>query len=134
MKQNKIKQFIILDQNEAGFAFDLNESLRKLADQDAVATFDGDRCRIEYTMTVEQEETPIEDKGITFTCGDCPMMEPITKRDGTPDERRKIGCCDFSKYGKVNKTARACPRLYRMIENGQIYLAMDTENQEETDD
>ena len=55
MKQNKIKQFIILDQNEAGFAFDLNESLRKLADQDAVATFDGDRCRIEYTMTVEQE-------------------------------------------------------------------------------
>ena len=135
--KKRIKQFRILDEEILGGYFEdaLNQELRDRADQDPEVTFYDGKVRIEYTATFDLEEPPVEEKGVTFTCGDCPISKPITKRDGSPDERRKIKLCELSEYGRVNKNAKACGILYEMISSGVIYLAtIEEEHQEEPND
>ena len=129
--KTKVKQYAFIEAADLDcFEIKLNEKMEELADCDPEATFYTDDpmlARISYTKeTVVQEETPAE-RGIRFTCGDCPMMQHITKRDGTPDLRRVYGNCDFGEMGRVYKTTPACDYLYKMIADGRIRLTLEDE-------
>ena len=121
------KRFAIVRETSAqSFEERLNETLDSLQEQNPIVTFSetGEYmiARIEYTARVEVPEEPITEKGIRFTCADCPYFEPIRKGDGTADRRKKYGDCAFSKYGRTFKTSAACDILYRGIENGEVAL------------
>ena len=131
MRKQRVKQFAFIEAADLDcFEIKLNERLEDLAEWDPEVAFyesDPQLARISYTKeTVVQEETPAE-RGIRFTCGDCPMMQHITKRDGTPDLRRVYGNCDFGEMGRVYKTTPACDYLYKLIADGRIRLTLEDE-------
>lgn len=135
MKTQKIKQFAIIESSSADdFEERLNETMEKLADCDPEVEFSSRSdtfARITYTKKKEIELLPPAEAGIIFTCGECPFFTPITKRDGTPDQRIKYGDCPCRELGRVWKTQRACDLLYTMIKNGTIHLALNSEEESE---
>lgn len=134
MKKQKVKQyeFVAYDTID-GFEMRLNEALRTLAEQRPEVTFyenDPTLARIEYTDEIVLEEETRAERGCRFTCGDCPKMKHIKKRDGSPDLRRVYGECDFGEMGRVWKTTPACDYLYKMIEDGRIRLTLEEDEEE----
>lgn len=122
---------IITDHDPQAFQDKLNAELRKLKDKEPeVNITSGGTMRIaEIRYTEEaiiQEPDPAE-KGVRFTCEECPMFKPAPKRDGTPDLRSKYGDCPHSEMQRTWRTAPACGVLYTMIKNGKIRLTMEPE-------
>lgn len=131
MKTEKLKQFAFVEAYDLdAFEVKLNEKLEDLMGYEAEVTFcDGDRlmARIAYVKKIRaEEETPAE-RGILFSCGQCPRFEHILKKNGTPDLRRVYGNCEFGEMGRVWKTQPACSYLYKMIADGRIRLALEDE-------
>lgn len=128
MKNGKLKQFAFIEAaNLDYFEFKLNEKLEDLAwCEPEVAFYKDDplRARISYVKKIEAEEQAPAERGVRFTCGDCPLFGHITKRDGTPDLRRAYGNCDFGEMGRVWKTTPACGHMYKLIADGRIRLAL----------
>ena len=131
--KTKYKQFAFVEAADLDcFEIKLNEKMEELADHDPEAEFYPDEpmlARISYMKEKVVEEEAAEERGIRFTCGDCPMMQHIMKRDGTPDLRRAYGNCDFGEMGRVYKTTPACSHLYRMIGDGRIRLVLEDEEE-----
>lgn len=131
MKKQRVKQFAFIEAADLDcFEVKLNERLEDLAEYDPEVAFyenDPQLARISYTKETEARDATPAEIGIRFTCGDCPLMKHITKRDGTPDLRRVYGECDFGEMGRVWKTTPACDYLYKLIKDGQIRLALEDE-------
>ena len=116
------------------FEVKLNEKLEDLADNDPeVAFVQNDEtnmiARICYSKEIRIGEEGPAERGVRFTCGDCPLFRHIRKRDGSPDLRRSFGDCDFGDMGRVWKTSPACGHLYKLIADGRIRLAIDEEEE-----
>lgn len=131
--QQKLKQYAFVQAYDLDcFEVKLNEKLEDLAECEPEVTFvQSDEtnmiARIAYVKQVKiLEEAPAE-RGARFTCGDCPLMKPIRKKDGSPDLRRVYGECDFGEMGRVWKTTPACDYLYKMIADGRIRLVLEDE-------
>lgn len=106
----------------------LNVKLIELRDKNPTVTFEGMIARIKYE---EREEIPeslaeeYEAQGIRLTCGDCPYFCPTIKADGTIDQRSKWGGCHVTELGRTSKCSRACDRLYRMLNNGEVRICLN---------
>lgn len=129
--RKSIPQFAIVREKSAQtFEEKLNERILELADEEKEVTFgdiDGDMiARIEYRKTVQYDvpKLPKSETGIRFTCGDCPLLQPILTQKGTVDGRIKYGDCQHALYGRAFKTAPACEVLYNMILNGEVSLCL----------
>ena len=131
MRKQRVKQFAFIEAADLDcFEIKLNERLEDLAEYDPEVAFyenDPQLARISYTKETEARDESPADSGARFTCGDCPMMKQIKKRDGSPDLRRVYGECDFGEMGRVWKTTPACDYLYKMIADGRIRLTLEDE-------
>lgn len=131
MRKQRVKQFAFIEAADLDcFEIKLNERLEDLAEYDPEVAFyenDPQLARISYTKETEARDESPADRGARFTCGDCPMMKHIKKRDGSPDLRRVYGECDFGEMGRVWKTTPACDYLYKMIADGRIRLTLEDE-------
>lgn len=107
----------------------LNHKLYELRDKEPQVTFEGLTARIRYT--VEDEEQPgrngAGEKKLRLRCSDCPMFEPVRKKDGTPDRRTTFGFCRFAEEGQTFTTSSACKKLYEMINNREVRLCFKEE-------
>lgn len=107
----------------------LNSKLYELRDKDPSVTFEGLTARIRYT---EEEETEKLERGrgettLKLRCIDCPMFEPVRKKDGTADRRMTIGFCPLAEDGHTLTNSRACQRLTEMINNREVRLCFKEE-------
>lgn len=135
MKNQKIKQFAIIESNSAyDFQEQLNEKMEALSECNPEVEFSTRSdmfARITYTKQIAIEEKTPAEAGIRFTCGECPLFVPIMKRDGTPDLRIKYGDCPYKELGRVWRTSSACNVLYTMIKNGSVHLVLNEEKESE---
>lgn len=126
MKMSTKRFAIVRETNAQSFETQLNETLDLLNEQNPKVEFSevGDymTARIEYTAEIEIPEEPISEKGVKFTCEECPYFEAETKRNGSEDKRKKYGSCPFTKYNRTFKTTAACEVLYNAIDNGEVAL------------
>lgn len=106
---------------------ELNLALLELSEKKVEVTFSEGYARIEYTKDFEEIEPPVTEKGITFTCAECPIFQPVLNRKGEPDGRVKYGDCEFAEFGRTWKTTAACSNLYTMLKNGTIALTLTAE-------
>lgn len=120
--QKKVTQYAFIYMEDAGYEERINNKIRELMDKDPEVEFTDIGARIRYKETIEIEETPLTEKGCTFTCGDCPHFQPQTKKDGSPDFRSKYGDCPHSEMHRTWKTNPACELLYVAIKNGDFRL------------
>lgn len=131
MKKQKVKQYAFIEAADLDcFEIKLNEKLEDLAEYDPEVAFyenDSQLARISYTKETEARDESPSERGARFTCGDCPMMKHIKKRDGSLDLRRVYGECDFGEMGRVWKTTPACDYLYKLIADGRIRLMLEDE-------
>lgn len=104
---------------------ELNLTMLQLSDSKTEVTFADGYARIEYTKSFDEIEPPITEKGIKFTCEECPLFKPILNRAGNPDGRVKYGNCDYSEFGRTWKTSPACQNLYTLIKNGTVSLMLN---------
>lgn len=128
MISKSYQQFAIVQADSAQLLTErLNAKLYELKDKDPAVTFEGLTARVSYT---EREEYPedvgevFEMEGAGFFCRMCPFYRPITKADGSIDERISYGLCPVAKYGKTKAASRACVRLYEMIMSGEVKLCL----------
>lgn len=124
-----IKQFAIVRSDSADdFEQQLNDKLMNIRTRNPEVTFSETGsymiARIGYMKEIEIEDTPIEEKGIKFRCGQCPIFKPILTERGTVDKRCKYGDCPHALYGRTYRDSLACPLLYTMIANGNIRLTL----------
>lgn len=122
MKNMKVKQYAFIRKDEEGFQEKLNTIMRELYGKDPDPEFGEDEVIICYTETLEAKETPPSEAGYRFTCEECPMFDPVKKRDGTPDYRSKYGECPHAEMHRTWKGAKACDVLYMMLKNGDLRL------------
>lgn len=129
--KKSVPQFAIIRENSAEtFEEELNRRILDLAEEKTEVTFgdiDGDMvARIKYQKTVRYEvpELPKSETGIRFTCGDCPLLQPILTAKGTIDGRIKYGECPNAVRGRAMKSEAACEVLYNMIINGEVSLCL----------
>lgn len=131
MKSLVYSQFATVKANTAAlFTSKLNEEIYKLKDKEPNVQFseaDPLCAYIEYTENENRPETVDEVaalEGIRFVCEQCPHFKPITKADGTIDNRVKYGDCDYSEneFGRAIKTSPACPHLFELIQEGGVKL------------
>lgn len=131
MKSLVFSQFATVKANTAAlFTSKLNEEIYKLKDKEPNVKFseaDPLCAYIEYTENESQAET-IEEvealEGIRFVCEQCPHFKPITKADGTIDNRVKYGDCDYSgnEFVRTIKTSPACERLYELLQGDDVVI------------
>lgn len=129
MKSQSVKQFAIVRSDSASaFEEQLNAKMRELYDVDpeVVINDSGDHltAQISYRVPLEfehREKCPSE-TGIRFVCQECPCFQPVLKADGTEDGRARYGNCKFAEYGRTYRDSKACPVLYKMIQNGGVRL------------
>lgn len=122
--KKRTKQFKFIKDPELNES-ELNLALLELSEKKTEVTFSDGYARIEYTKDFEEIEPPVTEKGITFTCGECPMFKPVLNRKGEPDGRVKYGDCEFSEFGRTWKTTAACQNLYTLIKNGSVTLTLN---------
>lgn len=119
------QQFAIIQGNSAQHLTErLNQALYELRDKDPKVTFEGLIARISYTQT---DDVPISEQngtGLNLKCRDCPMFEPIRKKDGTADRRTDLGRCRFATDGYTFRRSSACERLYQMINEREVRLCL----------
>ena len=131
MKVKSYEQFAIVAADSAQtLTEELNLKLRELADKEPTVTFEGLIARIRYKETEEEPdslEEEYEAEGINLTCLDCPFFEPATNKNGSIDRRAKWGGCRFAEYGMANRDARACEKLFQLINRGEVRLCIGTE-------
>lgn len=136
MKTNKYPQYSIVSESDtASFQEKLNAELMRLMDKNPeVEITEGKSflARIKYQETRDLFVEDVTQKGITFTCGDCPVFIPRAKTDGTPDLRSKYGDCPHAEMHRTWKTASACENLYMMIRNGDIQLTLAKDRNDES--
>lgn len=131
MKSLVFSQYSTVKANsDALFTAKLNEEIYKLKDKSPNVKFseaDPLCAYIEYVESEQKAET-IEEvealEGIRFICEQCPHFKPITKADGTIDNRVKYGDCDYdgNEFGRAIKTSPACPRLYELLQEGGVKI------------
>ena len=110
----------------------LNAKLRELKDKDPTVTFEGMIARIQYTESERVPETLEEEyelQGVNLTCEDCPYFCPTMKSDGTLDRRAKWGGCHLSEYGRTDKRARACEKLFQRLNDGRVKLCVEEDGE-----
>ena len=130
MRKSSFLQYAIIKDDSAELLTErLNAELYRLRDKDPTVTFEGTVAHIRYYETETKPETlgdEYEAQGVRLTCEDCPLFTPITKADGTIDRRIKYGDCPISEFGRAYKSARACERLFQMINSGEVKLCLST--------
>lgn len=129
---NKYTQYsIITDTEPQAFQDKLNAELRRLKDKQPEVNITGNGvariAEIRYTEEEIIRQPEPSETGVRFTCEECPIFKPTTKRDGTADLRSKYGECPHAEMQRTWKTAPACDVLYTMLKNGKIRLAMEPE-------
>ena len=129
---NKYTQYsIITDTEPQAFQDKLNAELRRLKDKQPEVNITGNGvariAEIRYTEEEIIRQPEPSETGVRFTCEECPIFKPATKRDGTADLRSKYGECPHAEMQRTWKTAPACDVLYTMLKNGKIRLAMEPE-------
>ena len=128
MKSESYQQFAIVQGDSAQVLTEkLNAKLFELRSKRPTVTFEGLIARISYTETFEQCEDLRDEyalKGVRLTCQDCPMFSPIRKADGTEDKRVRWGDCPHGTMGRTFRDARACDKLYQMINSGEVRLCL----------
>lgn len=128
MRCESYQQFAIVAADSAQSLTDqLNAKLYELRGKSPVVTFEGLIARISYTERAETPEDICDEYrtvGVWLTCEDCPEFRPMLKADGTEDKRAKWGGCPYSPfgYGQTKRTAKACPRLFEMINAKEVKL------------
>lgn len=126
MRRVSYQQFAIVQADSAQQLTErLNQKLYELKDKDPTVTFEGLIARISYYVTEEVEKkSSLETGQFKFKCKDCPMFEPVRKKDGTADRRTTFGFCRFAEEGQTFTTSRACERLYEMIKDREVKLCL----------
>lgn len=134
MRSESYQQFAIVTGDTAqSLTEQLNAKLKELKYKHPTVTFEGMIARISYiedAKICEDLSDEYEAVGVKLCCKDCPLFEPLLKSDGTIDKRAKWGKCDYSPfgYGQTSKTTSACPRLFEMMNSGEVKLCLaDTE-------
>lgn len=127
MRATSIQQFAIVASDSAqSLTEELNKKLVELKGKNPTVTFEGMIARISYEESVEEPEEPFEvvQREGLFKCQDCPFFQATLKADGTEDRRAKFGECQFAHFGRASRDARACERLYQMIDRGEVRLCL----------
>lgn len=126
MKRVSYQQFAIVQADSAQqLTEQLNQKLYELREENPTVTFEGLIARISYYVTEEVEKkSSLETTQFKFKCKDCPMFEPVRKKDGTADRRTTFGFCRFAEEGQTFTTSRACERLYEMIKDREVKLCL----------
>ena len=132
MRRESFQQYAIVAADSAQeLTEQLNAKLIELKDKRPQVTFEGFIARISYTefATIPESATDsLELKhGIEFTCQDCPYLEPILNKDGTPNLRVKHGNCKYAEYGRTLITGRACDELFNGIKRGEVQLCLKSD-------
>lgn len=126
MRRMSYQQFAIVQGDSAQQLTErLNQKLYELREENPTVTFEGLIARISYYVTEEVEKkSSLETTQFKFKCKDCPMFEPVRKKDGTADRRTTFGFCRFAEEGQTFTTSRACERLYEMIKDREVKLCL----------
>lgn len=128
MIDRTFQQFAIVQGDTAQQLTDrLNAEIIRLKRKHPEVTFDGLIAHVAYLEREEEPETIAEEYeqvGVKLTCQDCPFFEPTTKADGTEDRRAKWGGCRFAKFERTNRDGRACEKLFRMLNEGEVRLCL----------
>ena len=126
MKRVSYQQFAIVQADSAQqLTEQLNQKLYELREENPTVTFEGLIARISYYVTEEVEKkNSLDTTQFKFKCKDCPMFEPVLKRDGTADRRMTIGRCPFANEGHTLTYSNACERLYEMIKDREVKLCL----------
>ena len=133
MISRSYQQFAIVAADSAQQLTDqLNEKLKELRDKSPTVTFEGMIARIQYMESERVPETLEEEyelQGVQLTCEDCPFFCPTIKADGTRDLRAKWGGCHLSEYGRTDKRARACEKLFQGLSDGRVKLCVEEDGE-----
>lgn len=131
MKVKSYEQFaIVVGDSAQTLTEELNRKLIELADKKPTVTFEGLIARISYTVTDTEPENVVEDyeaRGVHLTCQDCPLFVPMTKADGSIDRRAKWGGCKLLADELTSRDSRACDKLFKMLNNGEVQLCLNIE-------
>lgn len=129
MKHSTYEQFAIVAADSAAlFTQKLNEEIYRLRDYNPTVTFSESipfYAHIKYIVNTNEPETiseASEAEGVSFVCMQCPYFHPVMKADETVDKRVKYGDCEFAELGRTYKTAPACDKLYKLIQDGDVKL------------
>ena len=130
MRRESFQQYAIVAADSAELLTErLNAKLLELKEKRPQVTFEGLIARISYSETVEIKENladEYEAVGVHLTCKVCPCFEPMLKKNGKPDKRAKWGGCEYSPlgFGQTTKETEACPRLYEMLNSGEVRICL----------
>lgn len=125
MRRMSYQQFAIVQGDSAQQLTErLNRKLYELRDKEPTVTFEGLIARISFMQTDEVPEPTANGTGLKLKCRDCPMFEPIRKKDGTADRRTSLGRCPFAQDGYTFRHSEACSRLYQMINEREVKLCL----------
>lgn len=128
MKSESYQQYAIVAADSAQELTDkLNAKLIELKAKSPKVTFEGMIARISYLETVyipENVSDEFSKAGIDLTCQDCPFFEPQLRPDGQEDRRAKKGGCPFAQYEVTRRDAKACEKLFKMINSGEVRLCL----------
>lgn len=125
MRRKSYQQYAIVQEDSADRLTEtLNKILYELRDKDPTVEFEGLTARIRY---YEEEETATkrhdrEETELKLRCRDCPMFDPVRKKDGTPDNRTSFGFCRIAEGGQALATQRACAELFRMLNEREVKI------------
>ena len=128
MRCESYEQFAIVQGDTAKqLTEELNAELRHLKSKHPTVTFEGLIARIAYTEDNVIPETLGDEyalEGVNLRCGACPYFKPFMKSDGTVDKRQKSGECKYANYGKTARDARACDRLFDLLNSGEAKICL----------
>ena len=129
MKCESYQQFVIVEADTAKILTDqLNATIKDLrGKRPTVDVRNANLAIVSYTETEtkpEDESEAYELQGLKLTCQDCPLFTPILKADGSEDNRIKYGNCPECEFGRTAKNARACNKLFRMLNSGEVRLCL----------
>lgn len=128
MRRESYQQYAIVAADSAQeLTEQLNAKLRELQGKHPKVTFEGLIARVSYSETTEIPEELSDEyelQGVKLTCQDCPLFEPLMKKDGTKDKRAKWGECPIAHYGRANRDSSCCSRLFEMMNSGEVRLCL----------
>lgn len=131
MRRESFPQYAIVQGATAQMLTEeLNTKLFELRHKHPRVEFQGLIAQISYTETLEEFECVADEyeaEGIRLTCQDCPAFQPIRKANGTEDLRVKWGDCPHANMGRTSRDARACNKLFQMINSGEVRLCLANE-------